>query len=90
MVLWSDEHTNYQVVFATDLPLVVETFVGAVYVVVVVEYLAIVAVDNGVAQIYHEGSVLHFLHTESALSLGLNTPGAARKKQVMTIMMVKL
>jgi len=44
LVLWSDEHTNYQ--------------------------------------IYHEGSVLHFLHTESALSLGLNTPGAARKKQV--------
>ena len=71
-------------------PLVVETFVGAVFVVVVVEYLVIVAVDNGVAQIYHEGSVLHFLHTESALSLGLNTPGAARKKQVMTIMMVKL
>merc|ERR1719239_1853895 len=44
LVLWSDEHTNYQ--------------------------------------IYHEGSVLHFLHTDSAISLGLAVPGAARKKQV--------
>jgi len=45
LVLWSDEHTNYQ--------------------------------------IYHEGSVLHFLHTDSALSLGLGLqPGTARKKQV--------
>ena len=50
----------------------------------------IVAIDNVGAQIYHEGSVLHFLHTESALSLGLNTPGAARKKQVIIIMMKKI
>ena len=53
-------------------------------------YLVIVAIDNVGAQIYHEGSVLHFLHTESALSLGLNTPGAARKKQVIIIMMIKI
>ena len=53
-------------------------------------YLVIVAIDNVGAQIYHEGSVLHFLHTESALSLGLNTPGAARKKQVIIIMMKKI
>ena len=36
-------------------------------------------------QIYHEGSALHFLHTDSALSLGLAVPGAARKKQVFWI-----
>ena len=33
------------------------------------------------AQIYHEGPSLHFLHTESAVALGLAGPGGARRRQ---------
>merc|ERR1711890_202025 len=44
LVLWNEEHTNYQ--------------------------------------IYHEGSILHFLHTESTAALGLAPPGGVRKKQI--------
>eukprot|EP00092_Neocalanus_flemingeri_P034467 GFUD01037478.1.p1 GENE.GFUD01037478.1~~GFUD01037478.1.p1 ORF type:complete len:1402 (+),score=479.73 GFUD01037478.1:84-4289(+) len=44
LVVWSDEHNNYQV--------------------------------------YHEGTVLHFLHTESISTLGLVEAGGLRKKHI--------
>ena len=76
MVLWSEEHTNYQVNLnilcwfqSQSTPLL--------------NLLSLNLIQSN--QIYHEGSVLHFLHTDSALSLGLAVPGAARKKQVCLI-----
>merc|ERR1712226_362790 len=44
--------------------------------------LVIWSEDHTNYQIYHEGSILHFLHTDSTVALGLAPPGGVRRKQI--------